>query len=144
MAHPSSSLVLRIFLGYELWLWIKIIFGQDFKCRDALRQTPRPSPKDMAAFQRSHSSEALVRLSVIRFVGRCFLLSKAPLSRPSRLKASSMSFHLLKGWWKTPPTLFSISSKYLLSYTPASPRRCESIKRKPAKLRLPISKLMLT
>src|SRR6185369_3737998 len=84
------------FLGYKLWLWIKIIFGQDFKCRDALRLTQRPSRSDMAAFQRSHSSVALEPLWVTLFVAHYYLQSKALLFRQSRLKASSMSFHLLK------------------------------------------------
>src|SRR6185436_15758661 len=133
MAHPSSSLVLRIFLGYELWLWIKIIFGQDFKCRDALRRTQRLSRSDMAAFQRSHSNEVLGPQWVTLFVVHCYLQSKALLLRQSRLKASSMSFHRSKGWWKMPPTLFSISNKYLSNCTAASPRRCESRRKMPAK-----------
>src|SRR6185436_17168134 len=131
------------FLGYELWLWIKIIFGQDFKCRDALRRTQRLSRSDMAAFQRSHSSVVLGPLWVTLFVAHCYLQSKALLLRQSRLKASSMSFHLSKGWWKMPPTLFSISSRYLSSYTAANPRRCESRRKTQAKLLQPTSRLML-
>ena len=97
----------------------------------------------MAAFRRSHSSEGLGPPSVILFVVLSSSIEGAAITAV-KIEGVEHEFSSIKGVVEDATDVILNLKQVPLSCTAASPRRCESTRKRPAKLRRRISRLMPT